>query len=128
MNAVEQGELNAVTAKVISCAYRVSNTLGAGFLEKVYENALAVEMRRSRLAFVQQPGYFVRYRSEVVGDFIPDLVVCDSAIVEIKAVDALTRVHQAQCMNYLRVTGLKVALLLNFGAPRLETRRFVWGF
>jgi GxxExxY protein len=128
MNAVQQDQLNVITSSVISCAYRVSNAMGSGFLEKVYENALAVELRLSRVEFIQQPNYLVRYRGDVVGDYIPDLVVANSVIVEIKAIDALNRVHQAQCMNYLRATGLKVALLLNFGAPRLETRRFVWGF
>ena len=128
MNAVQQDQLNIITSKVISCAYRVSNTLGTGFLEKVYENALAVELRHCRMEFIQQPNYLVRYRGDAVGDYIPDLMVADSVIVDIKAIDALNRVHQAQCMNYLRATGLRVALLLNFGAPRLETRRFVWGF
>jgi GxxExxY protein len=127
MNAVEHSDLDATTSKVISCAYRVSNTLGAGFLEKVCENALAVEVRCSRLEFTRQPNYPVRYREEIVGDYVPDLVVRGSVVVEVKALDSLTRVHQAQGMNYLRVTGMRVALLLNFGALRLETKRIVWG-
>src|SRR6266702_2724002 len=89
MNAVGQDHLNAITSEVISCGYRVSNTLGSEFLEKVYENALAVEMRHSRLDFTQQPRFLVRYREDVVGDYIPDLVVANSVILEIKAMDSL---------------------------------------
>jgi very-short-patch-repair endonuclease len=103
MNAdVSQPVTNEAT-RVIECAYRVSNTLGAGFLEKVY-------------------------RQEVVGEYIPDFVVADSIVVEIKALDALNRIHHARCMNYLRTTGLSVGLLLNFGTPRLEIKRLVWRF
>jgi GxxExxY protein len=102
--------------------------MGAGFLEKVYENAMAVELRHSGLMFAQQPSFLVRYRKEVVGEYIPDFVVADSIVVEIKALDALSRIHQAQCMNYLRSTGISVGLLLNFGTPRLEIKRLVWRF
>jgi GxxExxY protein len=128
MNAVDQENIDAISSKVISSAYRVSNSLGAGFLEKVYENAMAVELRHAGIPFQQQAGIDVRYRSEIVGQYVPDLVVADAIILEIKAVDTLNRVHQAQCMNYLRATGLKVALLLNFGRPRLEIKRLVWHF
>ena len=129
MNAdVERVQANDISSRVIECAFRVSNTLGAGFLEKVYENALAVEFRRSGLEFNQQPSYHVRYLGEIVGEYKPDLVVADMVIVEIKAQAALDRVHQAQCMNYLRATNLAVGLLLNFGTPRLEIKRVVWRF
>jgi GxxExxY protein len=129
MNAdTKQLELDVVTSQIIACAYRVSNALGAGFLEKVYENAMAVEFRDARIRFEQQPNYLVRYKQEVVGDYVPDFVVAESVVVEIKALDLMTRVHQAQCMNYLRATGLSVGLLLNFGAPRLELKRVVWRF
>jgi GxxExxY protein len=128
MNAVDHENIDAISSKVISSAYRVSNSLGAGFLEKVYENAMDVELRHAGIPFQQQAGIDVRYRSEIVGQYVPDLVVADAIILEIKAVDTLNRVHQAQCMNYLRATGLKVALLLNFGRPRLELKRLVWHF
>jgi GxxExxY protein len=129
MNAdVRQLVVNEVTSRVIECAYRVSNSMGAGFLEKVYENALAVELRHAGVAFTQQPPFLVRYRQEVVGEYIPDFVVADAIVVEIKALDALNRIHHAQCLNYLRATGLNVGLVLNFGTPRLEIKRLVWRF
>jgi GxxExxY protein len=121
-------QANGISSHVIECAFRVSNALGAGFLEKVYENALAVEFRGSGLEFKQQPLYRVRYLGEIVGEYIPDFVVADTVIVEIKAQAALDRVHQAQCMNYLRATNLSVGLLLNFGTPRVEIKRLVWRF
>jgi GxxExxY protein len=129
MNAdATQLTLNSMTAKVIACAYQVSNALGAGFLEKVYDNAMAVELEAARMDFVRQPSYLVRYREQVVGEYVPDFVIANSVVVEIKALDMLTRTHQAQCMNYLRATGLSVGLLLNFGTPRLELKRMVWRF
>ena len=128
MNAVEQGNVDAISSRIISSAYRVANSLGSGFLEKVYENAMAVELRHAGVPYRQQAGVDVRYRTEIVGQYVPDLLVAESIILEIKAVDALNRVHHAQCMNYLRATGLPVALLLNFGKPRLELKRLVWNF
>ena len=129
MNAdVDRGTLDRLTSRILSCGYRVSNALGCGFLEKVYENALAVELRACGLTCDQQRGFHVRYRQEVVGEYIPDLLVNDSVIVEVKAVDSLNRIHEAQCINYLRATGLHVALLLNFHSPKLEKKRLVWGF
>jgi len=94
-------------------------------LEKVYENALALEMRSVGLEVEQQSPVNVSYRGEIVGDHVADLVVNGVVIIEIKAVKALTKNHEAQLFNYLRATGLKVGLLLNFGSPRLEFRRLV---
>ena len=128
MNADVQLIANNTSSRVIECAYRISNTLGSGFLEKVYENAMAVEFRHAGLEYAQQPPFLVRYRQEVVGEYIPDFVVADTLVVEIKALDALSRIHHAQCVNYLRATNLKLALLLNFGRPRLEIKRLVWEF
>ena len=129
MNAdLKHLKLDAVTSKVIASAYRVSNELGAGFLEKVYENALAVELRRTQLRFTQQSAYTVRYREQIVGEYIPDFVVADSVVLEVKALDDLSPRHESQCLNYLRVTGLPVALLFNFGKPRLQFKRVVWRF
>ena len=129
MNADERRlETNAITEAVIGCVMQVSNTLGSGFLEKVYENALAVECRRSGLAVVQQKAIQIRYRDAVVGDYIADLIVNDRVLVEVKAVKILDEVHAAQCMNYLKATGLNVGLLINFGRPKAEIRRIVQGF
>jgi len=127
MNADER-RLDEITKRVIGCAYADSNTLGAGFVEKVYERAMVVELRANGLAIAQQHVMSVNYKGVVVGDYVADLVVANEMIVEIKAVKALDEVHAAQCMNYLKATGLRIALLLNFGKPRIELRRIVQGF
>ena len=127
MNANELGSLNELTRKIIGAAHTVSNSLGCGFLEKVYENALAFELRAQGLLVTQQQGRMVRYRGEVVGEYFADLVVEDRVIVELKTVQALHDVHQAQCLNYLRATGFPLCLLINFARPRLSVRRVVNG-
>ena len=106
----------------------MSNVLGPGFLEKVYENALAVELGRAGLQTVQQHRIAVRYKDILVGDFVADLLVEECIIVEIKAVRALDDIHTAQCVNYLKATGLQVCLLVNFGAPKATVKRVVYGF
>jgi len=115
---------NGITRRIIGSAQTVSNTLGCGFLEKVYENALAIELRRNDLQVEQQKEVHVRYRGEIVGIYIADLLVEGSVLVELKAVFALDRIHRAQCINYLRATGHRLCLLLNFGLPRLDVERF----
>jgi GxxExxY protein len=117
-----------ITEKIIGCAYTVANTLGAGFLEKVYENALAHDLRKAGLAVTQQAGVDVNYDGVVVGEYVADLLVENEILVELKAVKALDNVHMAQCMNYLKATGLQVCLLINFGAPRIEVKRVLNGF
>jgi GxxExxY protein len=124
----DRDRINQLTQKIIGCAYEVSNFLGAGFLEKVYENALAVEMRSAGLQFRQQHFLQVTYKATAVGEFVADFLVEDCVVVELKAVKALDDVHAAQCLNYLRATGLWVCLLINFAKPRLEYRRIVHGF
>jgi hypothetical protein len=101
INADER-RLNAMSEEIIGAAFEVSNVLGAGFLEKVYENALNVEL-------------------------IADILVENEIIIEVKAVKEIDTVHLAQCMNYLRITGLKLCLLLNFSKPRVEIKRVVNG-
>jgi GxxExxY protein len=117
--------LNALSERIIGCAFAVANGLGSGFLEKVYENALAHELRKAGLTVAQQQGVSVVYDDVIVGEFAADLLVEAAIVVELKAVRALDDVHQAQCMNYLRATGMHLCLLLNFGRPRLEIRRIV---
>ncbi|TWU46544.1 GxxExxY protein [Rubripirellula reticaptiva] len=117
-------ELNALTEKVIGCAFQVSNTLGSGFLEKVYENALAIELRKSGLDVKQQAPINVLYDGIVVGEYFADLLVSDAVIVELKAVKEFSDAHAAQCLNYLKATGLPICLLLNFGKPRVEVKRY----
>ena len=116
--------LNEVTKRIISCAYAVSNGLGAGFLEKVYENALAHELRKSGLQTRQQQAINVAYDGVIVGDYAADIVVENSVLLELKAVKSLDEVHFAQCINYLKATGRKICLLINFGQPKIEIKRF----
>src|SRR4030067_1027458 len=125
MNSEELNRYNPITEKIIGCAYNVSNTLGCGFLEKVYENALAHELRKAGLKLEQQKGLHVVYDRIVVGEYVADIVVEDCVLVETKAVKSLDDVHMAQCLNYLKTTGLKLCLLLNFGTPRVTLRRIV---
>ncbi len=119
----DEGRLNEVSRTVIGCAFTVINTLGAGFLEKVYENALAHELRKVGCAVGQQHGTMVMYDGEVVGTYFVDLLVGEMLLVELKTVTALNAAHRGQCVNYLKATGLPLCLLLNFGNPRLEIKR-----
>ena len=114
-----------ITERIIGCAIKVSNTLGAGFLEKVYENALVHELRKTGLQVKQQEPIKVRYEEVVVGEYTADLLVEDQAIVELKAAKGIDPVHEAQLLNYLKATSLRVGLILNFGTPRLGIKRMV---
>jgi len=116
-------EINKLTERIIGCGMAVSNTLGVGFLEKIYENALAHELRKTGIFVQQQAHVEVFYDGVVVGDYYPDLLVENSVIVELKAVSGLSNQEVAQCLNYLRATGIPICLLLNFGRPRLEIKR-----
>ena len=129
MDADERrSRLDQITEKVIGCVHQVSNILGTGFLEKVYENALAVELQRANLQVSQQHRIEVRYKDVLVGDFVADLLIEESVVVEVKAVKALDDIHTAQCLNYLKATGLQVCLLVNFGSPKATVKRVVHGF
>jgi GxxExxY protein len=118
-------KLDQTTDKIIGCCYTVISSLGSGFLEKVYENALAHEIRKTGLFVVQQHPATVMYDGVEVGDYVADFLVDNQIIVELKAVRALDNIHRAQCLNYLKATGYRVCLLVNFGAPKLEVRRIV---
>ena len=114
-----------VAERVIGCAYTVSNALGVGFLEKVYENALAHEMRRAGLDLEAQHPITIHYDGVIVGEYTADLLVEACVLVELKTVKSFDNVHLAQCLNYLKATGMKMCLLLNFGNPRMEYKRIV---
>jgi GxxExxY protein len=122
MNTENTAELNVITGAVIGSAQTVSSVLGCGFLEKVYENALALELRARGHGVRQQHAVDVRYRGQIVGDYVADLIVDQQVVVELKAITCLDPIHKAQCLNYLRATGMRLALLLNFGRPKLEVR------
>ena len=124
----QRERLNEISGRIIGCAYAVANSLGCGFLEKVYENALAHELRKAGLKTEQQHPVAVRYDGAVVGEYLADLLVEDCVVVELKAVKALDDVHLAQCLNYLKATSLPLCLLLNFGAPKVQIKRVVNAF
>ena len=112
-----------ITEKIIGAAQRVHNTLGYGFLEKVYQNALVIELRT--LGFnvdVEQP-IAVHYHGEIVGIYVADIVVDGKVILEIKAVKELSEIHEVQLVNYLKATGIEVGLLINFGRSVTVKRR-----
>ena len=121
---MSQGKL--ISERVICCAFEVSNTLGAGFIEKVYENALCVELNRAGIPFCRQKRYEVRYKNENIGNYIADIVIANKLLVELKALSALSKEHEAQVMNYLKASGLRVGLLINFGTSRIGIKRIVW--
>jgi GxxExxY protein len=112
-----------ITGKVIGAFFKVYNTLGYGFNEKVYENALAIELRKAGLKVVKQQEIVVYYDGENVGDYRTDIVVNDVVIVELKAARELAEEHEAQLLNYLKATTLEVGLLLNFGVKAEHKRK-----
>ncbi|MDZ4656564.1 MAG: GxxExxY protein [Bythopirellula sp.] len=114
-----------VTDAIIKQYYHVYNTLGYGFLEKVYENALRVALTKNGFDVKQQSPIQVIFEEEMVGDYYADLLVNDEVILEIKAADSIALKHEAQIINYLKATGVRVGLLLNFG-PKAEFRRKIF--
>lgn len=112
-----------LTEKIIGCAYLVSNTLGCGFLERVYENALCHELRKAGLEVESQARIDVQYDGVSVGVYEADIIVNGKVIIEVKAVRALEVAHKSQTLNYLKATGIRLGLLVNFGAPRVEVKR-----
>lgn len=122
---MDEADVNDITERIIGCAFTVSNVLGIGFIEKVYENALVIELRNKGLKVVQQAPLDVRYDDQRVGEFNADLLVEDLIIVELKAVKSLDSAHFAQTINYLRAANLRLALLINFGTPRVQIKRII---
>jgi GxxExxY protein len=114
-----------LTQKILAGAFAVHNALGCGFLGRVHANGLFLELRQMELACEQEVALKVKYKNVVVGDYCADLVVERRVLIEVKACTGLEPVHEAQILNYLKASGIHVGLLLNFGKPRLEYRRFV---
>jgi GxxExxY protein len=114
-----------LTGKIRDCAYRVFRELGSGFLEKVYENALAVELEEQNIPFEQQKAVTVSYRGRIVGEYIADIVIDSKIIVELKAAKGIDDIHFAQLFNYLKATGFEVGLLVNFG-PHFTFKRRIY--
>jgi GxxExxY protein len=114
-----------LTEKIIKFFYRVYNTLGYGFLEKVYENAMMIEFKVEDVPAISQYPIEVTYQGEIVGEYYADILVDDKVVIEIKAARTLGIEHEAQILNYLRATDIEVGLLLNFG-PKPEIKRKVF--
>ena len=112
-----------LTKTILEACFEVSNELGSGFLESVYQKALEIALQQKGLTIQTQVPIDVIFRGETVGHFVADLLVEKRVIVEIKAITALTAAHKAQVINYLKATGIQVGLLVNFGNPKLEYKR-----
>lgn len=125
MDANEREWIDGKIRLVVGAAFEVSNHLGCGFLEKVYERALLHELNRRGMVVKQQIGLPVFYKGKQVGDFVADLLVEERIIVELKCVDVLGSIHMAQCINYMKASGLKVCLLVNFQHPRIQWKKLV---
>jgi GxxExxY protein len=115
-------KMDELTERIIGCAYRVHNDLETGFLEKVYENALKIELEEAGLDVEQQCPVNVQYRGRIVGEFYADLLVRRQLVLELKAVRKLAKEHEVQLANYLNATGIENGLLINFG-PSVEVKR-----
>ena len=123
--SIDKENVNKVTEQIINAAFAVSNALGNGFLEKVYENSLCIELKKRNIRFDQQKPVNVYYGDEVVGEYYADLLVEDIVVVELKTVNRIAEMHEAQLIHYLKATNKKIGLLLNFANPKLEIKRMV---
>ncbi len=117
-------QFGKITQAIIGCAFEIINELGIGFIESVYEKSLAIALQEKGFQVQRQQPVQVYFRNRVVGEFYADLLVEGNVIVELKAVKAIAPEHQAQIINYLKATGIEVGLLINFGSPKLEYKRF----
>ena len=117
-----------LTEKIIGCAYRVYNRMGYGFLESVYEKCLLIELRKAGLSAVSQKPITVFYDNEVVGEFVADIIVEDTIILELKSVRQIIQAHEVQMVNYLVATEKPVGLIINFGERKVEIKRKVKDF
>jgi GxxExxY protein len=111
------------THQIIGCAMEVLNTLGHGLLEKPYENALCVEFGLRKIAYAQQPRFDVVYKEVKIGEYIPDLIVFNKIVVDTKTIERITDHEKGQILNYLKITGLRVGLILNFKYAKLQWER-----
>ena len=118
-------EYREITEAIIGCAYRVYNKMGFGFLESVYEKCLLIELRKAGLDAESQKPITVYYEDEIVGEFVADIIVNDTIILELKSVRRIIEAHEVQLVNYLVATGKPVGLILNFGETKVEIKRKV---
>jgi GxxExxY protein len=127
MNA-DNADLNSLSENVLGAVFEVSNTLGAGFLEKVYQRALLRELSLRGIRAAAEASFAITYKGHSVGEYYADLLVEDVLVVELKCAERLANEHVAQCLNYLRASGLTLCLLVNFQKPKVEWRRIVLAF
>lgn len=128
MHANEREYVDKIVKAIIGAAYKVSNQLGSGFLEKVYERALAIELREQGLKVKTQFAVPVQYKGNTIGTYVADMLVADKILLELKCVECFTKDHLAQCINYLKATNLNICLLINFQCSKLEWKRVVYNF
>src|SRR5260370_32889895 len=119
---------DSLTERVVGAVVEVSNTLGSGFLEEVYKRALIRELAIQGIRATPQASFAIRYKGHYAGDYFADILVEDILVVELKCVESFAKEHTAQCLNYLRASGLTVCLLVNFQKPKVEWKRIVNGF
>jgi len=120
-----ENRLNLISEKIIGSAFRVSNTLGIGFLEKVYHNALVIELQKEGLDVEKEKAITIYYQDTIVGEYFADILVDNEILVEVNAVQTLNEIHQAQLINYLKGTKLKLGLLINFGTSKVQIKRML---
>jgi GxxExxY protein len=118
-------DINDITYAINGAVFEVNKVLGPGFLEKVYENALLIELKKRRLKAESQVPIKVFYKENVVGEYIADILVEGKVIVELKTVETIDKIHEAQLLNYLKATGMRVGILVNFKHPKAEIKRMV---
>jgi GxxExxY protein len=128
MNTDQRGYFDALTERVLGAVFEVSNTLGAGFLEKVYQRALLYELSMRGIRALAEVSFPVTYKGHSVGEYFADILVEDVLVIELKCAERLSNEHTAQCLNYLRASGRTLCLLVNFQKPKVEWKRIVYRF
>ena len=118
-------DINDLTYQINGAVFEVNKELGGGFLEKVYENALLAELHARGLKAESQCPVKVRYKGKEVGDYYADIIVEDRIILELKTVESIEKIHEAQLLHYLKATGFKIGLLVNFKHPKAQIKRFI---
>ena len=119
-------DVNELTYQIRGAVFEVNKILGSGFLEKVYENSLMIEFKNRKLKAKVQVPIKIEYKGEIVGEYFADILVEDWIILELKAVESLQKIHEAQLLNYLKATDYKIGLLINFTYPKAEIKRFIF--
>lgn len=121
----DQHRFDSLTRTIIGCSFEVQNVLGRGFIEKVYANALAMELELKHVTVSREVPIKVFYKGKIAGNFLADLLVENCVLVETKATSGLNNLHMAQCLNYLHASKLPLGLLINFGAASVQVKRII---